>query len=780
MPIYQNNMQYGLQGIQPGLSVLAEGAARRAGPESRQYRANLEELTQWITPDGEISRSAPRAIRNDLETIIAEGRLYVDPTTPNSFGVLGPGEQIPQGMQPFKPGTTFYDIWGPTKQSEEGKEHYVDKTKTKKDDFQKAMEDMVTHNQPSAQNMLQFNYKPPQQAPQQAPTPIPQQQPPPMQQPTIQQLMQFRQQQMQQQTPNIGMPSFQQPQQNPFAQMLGMPQQGPIKRYENGGQVSGLDQLRELMGLDRGEVPIIAHEGEYVLNNNAVNTIGAENLDTFNNLMRQAPHYANGGTVDWDFGERKKMAETSRQRQNEVAEQGGQQKTIQRPASDALGGLNRVAHDMPTKDDEVLKEIGRQVVERMTDFGRNAPEQGYNRVAGVPGAQPEGRQHRAPTQASGRPVDRSSKDQTQGVDAISSAQPKNDYRRDRPMGGNGQPTSGVTVNRENAVRPPGGPYRRSAPKPPPTVNLPNKDEVPKREENKAAGGPTEDDTTTQQPSMDRPFYRSPNAAQNIDWGQLAQLEPGQAMSYLQQYANTQGVQTNVNLTGKDNPNRQMFADLVGHYATMTGIEDRVNQQKWRDIIGENNAEKARLEIQEMKAMSPYTSDLTKAKLDLTKAQTKNLLAQSMAAEEQVGRSLSIDPTKLISAMSTVENVKGKIVDDIKDAMQTSLQFAKSQKNSKEAWKDFYEKQVMYDMVAGTMSPYLSYEEAKGSIGKGPGKKFFGGEKYGETLTEEEYLGVQSQAMQILTKLNSFDQMLGQQQNAGNLVTLLQQLGIGQE
>jgi len=35
-------------------------------------------------------------------------------------------------------------------------------------------------------------------------------------------------------------------------------------------------------------------------------------------------------------------------------------------------------------------------------------------------------------------------------------------------------------------------------------------------------------------------------------------------------------------------------------------------------------------------------------------------------------------------------------------------------------------------------------------------------------------------MQILTKLNSFDQMLGQQQNAGNLVTLLQQLGIGQE
>lgn len=773
-------MNYGFQSLQPGLSTLAEGVAQRQSPESRQYRANLEELTQWITPNGEISRSAPREIRNELETIMAEGRLYYDPSTPNSFGVVSPGESIPQGMKPFAQGKTFYDVWGPTKQTEDGKQHY------NKDSMVGAMEEMVRMGD-QRDKALQ-GMQPPQQAqpPMQSPTPIPQmmmQQP--MQQPGIQELMQMRAQQMQQQPPDIGLPSFSQPQQNPFAQMLGMQQGPPVQRYEQGGQINdGLAQLRELMGLDRGEVPIIAHEGEYVLNRDAVNAIGPQNLDRVNNLMQQAPRYSNGGVVGWNFDKRKEVAETSKNRQGEIAQQEAQQReserTIQSPAADIMGGLNRVAADMPTKDDEIFKEIGRQVAEKLMDFGRNAPEQGYNRVAGVAEAQQESStralDRRRPTQASGRPTNVPKSSDMEGVDAVSGAQPLPDYRRDRPMGGNGQPTSGDMVNREKAVRPPAGPPKQNQTQPSPPVNPPNKGEVP-NQQGEAEPGPKEEDTSTPKPSMDRPFYRSPNAAQNINWEQLSDLNPGQAMSYLQQYANTQGVQTNVDVTGqRGNPNREMFADLVGHYATIKGLEDKVNQQKWRDLIGSKDVEKAKLEIAEMKAMSPYTTDLTEAKLNLTNAQTRNLLAQAEAAEEQVGRDLSIDPSQMLSAMKDVETVKGKIVDDMKDAMNTSLRFAQTQENSKEAWKDFYEKQLIYDMVSGAMSPHADYEEAVKSIGEGPKKKWFSDKmSVDDTLSKEEYGRAQAQAMTIMTRMNQFDQVAQTAGSGGMLMTLLQQI-----
>lgn len=56
-----------------------------------------------------------------------------------------------------------------------------------------------------------------------------------------------------------------------------------------------LAQMRQMMQLDRGEVPAILESGEVVINKNAVNAIGADNLDILNRII---PRYHDGSAVD--------------------------------------------------------------------------------------------------------------------------------------------------------------------------------------------------------------------------------------------------------------------------------------------------------------------------------------------------------------------------------------------------------------------------------------------------------------------------------------------------
>lgn len=82
----------------------------------------------------------------------------------------------------------------------------------------------------------------------------------------------------------------------------GSPQQLSQGYYEDGGKVKtknkNLDDLIDLIGLDsqQGAVPIMAHQGEFVMNKEAADMIGQENLNQLNELA-QMRQYQEGGIV---------------------------------------------------------------------------------------------------------------------------------------------------------------------------------------------------------------------------------------------------------------------------------------------------------------------------------------------------------------------------------------------------------------------------------------------------------------------------------------------------
>lgn len=92
-----------------------------------------------------------------------------------------------------------------------------------------------------------------------------------------------------------------------FAQAMAALQPQPttpnfMQPYETGGTVSPnpkLQELLDLIGQERrsGEVPIMAHQGEVVMNKDAVNMLGEDQLNTLNQIA-QMPRYEDGGTVD--------------------------------------------------------------------------------------------------------------------------------------------------------------------------------------------------------------------------------------------------------------------------------------------------------------------------------------------------------------------------------------------------------------------------------------------------------------------------------------------------
>ena len=82
----------------------------------------------------------------------------------------------------------------------------------------------------------------------------------------------------------------------------------PIPRREEGGPVANqanpmLDLLLKMIGIDRqaGEVPIRAHQGEFVMNREATQAIGPEKLEQLNSSAQaQIPTMEGGGEItDW-------------------------------------------------------------------------------------------------------------------------------------------------------------------------------------------------------------------------------------------------------------------------------------------------------------------------------------------------------------------------------------------------------------------------------------------------------------------------------------------------
>lgn len=74
-----------------------------------------------------------------------------------------------------------------------------------------------------------------------------------------------------------------------------------IQQYERGGEIEPnkqLSQLLDMIGMERakGEVPVMAHEGEFVVNREAADAVGRERLETLNKVA-QMPSREQGGPV---------------------------------------------------------------------------------------------------------------------------------------------------------------------------------------------------------------------------------------------------------------------------------------------------------------------------------------------------------------------------------------------------------------------------------------------------------------------------------------------------
>lgn len=555
-----------------------------------------------------------------------------------------------------------------------------------------------------------------------------------------------------------GANGMQQPQMNPLMQMLGYPTPGPIPTRKTGGPIpsatSALSALQQLMNLERDEVPIIAHEGEHVMTKEATEMVGQKNLDLLNQMAREMPRFKEGGGVsNWEFFERQvttpnrsgptsnndkeyydrqrkargeseqpsdttegtsdRMSRTPREtttttttstdnkkyyeRQKQPPPDLTEGRTIEQapmmdPKSDSIAGVDLGGY-ADRQGALTLMEIGRQVVEGLTGPKRHSPEEfNYLQWPSIP-----------PT-----------------PDAISSAQPAKDTYTSRPIGGDGQPTSGITQSQQKAVRPPQGQAQQqqqqeTVPIQPPTppVNPPKKDELTGGgEDNGRTIGKKEDI------SMERPYYRSPGAAPNIDWVKVSQLEPAQAYTYLQQYAGAQGKPgiLNRSASGED-PRRTMFNDLASHYANLKGIEDKVNEQKWRDMLMKGESEKIKYELDRLKQISPYHADLTKAKLNLTNAQAYASLANLLTSQEQTGHLLDMSPDELLKMRKTSEEIRDLFIDRISDTKNSAYNVAKTQEDSTEAWKTYHEADIMHRMVTGTMPSEISWEDAKKVLGE---------------------------------------------------------------
>ena len=73
-----------------------------------------------------------------------------------------------------------------------------------------------------------------------------------------------------------------------------------LPKYKEGGAIkvnTPIKVLQDLMGLEKNEVPVVAHKGEAILNKEATNILGNKNIDTLNKIGQLMPKAESGGRI---------------------------------------------------------------------------------------------------------------------------------------------------------------------------------------------------------------------------------------------------------------------------------------------------------------------------------------------------------------------------------------------------------------------------------------------------------------------------------------------------
>lgn len=567
------------------------------------------------------------------------------------------------------------------------------------------------------------------------------------------------------------------------------PTQGPLRQYKAGGAVkqptrSQLEDFLELIGIEREGIPAIVHEGEYVLNKEATQQIGKENLDQINNNARNIPRLQIGGGVSSTMQQQsfQQAGPTGRAptEYDKVAEEWeNTMKSPQQIAEDTGIDYNRVL--------EILDEL------RATDTGSSSP---YSRRRVIPGRQ----------------SNVGNADVAGLAQALANQRPMApapwEMRRDEnphqrnfespagPRGVSPIPQSSWPRNQGGATRgwgrgpipyPPEYTYRRpearggkqSQPEPPPTPTPPTPEVRPTPEvgggEKKQQSGPLAmpGPQQRQQQITGRAHTQMPN----IDWEQLAQMPAGEAMAMIQQYAQTQSMGPVSNLQaamrGSGPPQMGFQEQLLQQYSNVQGAEGQRLQNQLSRRTMDDKVKLAKLQLKQLSAQSPYFKDLAKLEVDNRYADYILKLAQSEAAARNRTMNLfNMDPSDMISMAQQGLDYNRDLVNthqqSAEDALQLYRTIPESNREERErAYKAYLRKQLLVDLLRAPNVYEVTYEsiqmpkEEVRPAGERGLLSVFGDKTIAEGLTEEEFDRIRSEAIMIRDQMNQMDMMINQ-------------------
>lgn len=506
--------------------------------------------------------------------------------------------------------------------------------------------------------------------------------------------------------------------QNYFMEAMMNANQTP--RMESGGEVknptkSQLESFLELIGIEREGVPIVAHPGEFVLNKEATNAIGKEQLERLNNNARNIPRMETGGPVGHVPG----IPPQARQQQplDERITQFWMQ-GVQNP-NDLARALN-----VPKREiDAALQRMG---------VAPNVPthtmERGTNNAGRGTGSStaPSGSRGRSPAEGRG--------------DSSKNLGPSNGGLERTPAVGRGDPNPGQGFRGAGATRSlppvnnmptPWWPQQGPAPQPAPTPQ--NSQVRPSPITPTPFPGPQPAPAQPRLPAVEQPGMppihgRAHNQMPNIPWEQLSQMDPGQAMAVLQQYANTQsmgpvsGLHAALNSSG---PQQMQFMNqLMSQYGQLTGAQVQQAQTQGQQVNNQfasatldDRVRMANLETQKAAAMSPYFSDLARLTIEGMEADVayKNAL-QENAHRERTVNFMQLKPQDVLQMGQRAQDIWNSQVSSAEEsvrqaqALLNSLPERGSDDQREAAERTLAKVQLRYQFLSGNLPLETPYED----------------------------------------------------------------------
>ena len=763
MAIYNAQFGSGFMPIAGGLEALAQGAAEYHSPEAMAWRQTREDPSLYFDlHSGDWNRGVPKHIRDRWEAVV----------NPNFDPSKGPGEgNMPVFFQdktnpdrptpPWAQGAEGIQALGPLQRILEsvlgqgqGQQGGAPPPAGPLPPPRMMPEGMPSHYPPDMAGAI------PQQAPQQTGG----QQPPHFpQNPSmgmggmdeglsglLMQILLQSMQQSQQQAPMAGGGS-------------------PAAAFEQGGKVDkklkAVNDFAALLDLDRGEVPIVAHEGEYVLRKEAVDSLGKDFLDRINNAGENLPRMGLGGPVggfassegqrvaiqrltDEDlqrmlqsenppFSREILQAESQRRNpptsmaphtissgepnpflpQGEIPSRGEQFINREREGFRELGSdvkdivTNQLPDSMRTLSDHIMQTLSG---ENTKDFFEEFGEQ-YRYYS------PPGRPDNPP----GTPPE--------PVDAITRAA----EQVGPGIAGTPQPPAPAPAPAP-APRPEVSGERRVPPTTPSDTPTP------------ATPTPPEPDTAPAVEPAEEPtkyYMRAANVAMPLDWENIAKMEPGEAYQHLQTIANTQAPWHNVPLDalrgGPSMPaQHKLFHHLTDVYDSMHGITTENIERQLRKAESEQRqqltnftlqklAEEApyfgrlaglasqeaaanvaisEMQLKELELTLPYLTQELDTRLEYMRAQTEHLRTQTGAM--QGGIPLIETPEDMLKFASSVHQLRDRLTTAAKDAAQHALQLFEDNNKSEAASEAFHRAHLRYLLLSGIIPAGTKYDEAR--------------------------------------------------------------------